>query len=83
MRHPYEKFIRLEIITLILAGVIGFIAVFQGFPIIMIFCLYLLAISIFSEALIYTNTFQTAQGMKQFAKAFLLILFATILLFQL
>lgn len=83
MRHPYEKFIRLELVTLVLVVVIGFISVFQGYPIIMLFCLYLLSISIFCEALIHMNTFRTTEGIKQFVKAFMLMLLTTILLFQL
>lgn len=83
MRHPYEKFIRLELITLVLVVIIGLISVFQGILIIMLFSLYLLAISIFCEALIAMNTHNTAEGAKQFVKAAMLMLVTTILLFQL
>ncbi len=83
MRHPYEKFIRLELITLVLVVIIGLISVFQGILIIMLFSLYLLSISIFFEALIAFNTHNTAEGAKQFVKAAMLMLVTTILLFHL
>ncbi|WP_164667535.1 hypothetical protein [Virgibacillus doumboii] len=83
MRHPYEKFIRLELLTLGLVVVTGLIAIFQGYLIIMFFSLYLLSISIFCEALIALNTPHSTEGVKQFAKAVMLLLITTVLLFQL
>lgn len=83
MRHPYEKFIRLELLTLGIVIITGVISIVKGYPIIMILSLYLLSISIFCEALIGLNTQRTTKGAKQFAKAFMLFLLTTVLFFQL
>lgn len=83
MRHPFEKFIRLELLTLAAAAIIGLIAIFQGYLLIIFFCLLLLAISIMFEGLIAMNTFHTSEGLKQFTKAVILILLTFFLFFKL
>ncbi|GAA0605648.1 hypothetical protein GCM10009001_23650 [Virgibacillus siamensis] len=83
MRHPYEKFIRLELFTLAAAVFIGLIAMFQGFLLIIFFCIFLLAVSMIFEGLIAMNTFHTTEGLKQFIKAAMLLLLTLVLFFQL
>lgn len=83
MRHPYEKFIRLELITLTFVVIVGLIAIFKGYLIIILFSLFMLAISILCEALIAINTYHTSEGVKQFIKAVMLLLLTAVLLFQL
>ncbi|HLR62854.1 MAG TPA: hypothetical protein VK097_10475 [Lentibacillus sp.] len=79
MRNQYEKYIRVELLTLALAVVIGLIAIVQGFVIIMLLCVYLLAFSIFCEGFLFLNTNRPADAIKQIAKAGMLMLLATIL----
>ncbi|WP_174614978.1 hypothetical protein [Virgibacillus ihumii] len=83
MRHPYEKFIRLELLTLAAAMIIGLIAIFQGYLLIIFLCIFLLAVSLVFEGLIAMNTFHTTAGLKQFAKAAMLLLLTIVLFFQL
>ncbi|WP_010531536.1 hypothetical protein [Lentibacillus jeotgali] len=83
MHNPYEKYIRIELLSLALAVVIGLIAIVQGYVIIMLLCVYLLAFSIFSEGLFLLNTNRSTEGIKQVAKAGMLMLLATILFFSL
>ncbi|WP_077329400.1 hypothetical protein [Virgibacillus siamensis] len=83
MRHPYEKFIRLELLTLAAAVIIGLIAIIQGYLLIVFFCLFLVAISMIFEGLIAMNTFHTTEGLKQFTKAAILLLLTFILFFKL
>lgn len=79
MRNQYEKYIRVELLTFALAVVIGLIAIVQGFVIIMLLCVYLLAFSIFCEGFLFLNTNRPADAIKQIAKAGMLMLLATIL----
>ncbi|SFE08344.1 hypothetical protein SAMN05216238_10834 [Lentibacillus persicus] len=81
MHNPYEKYKRMELITLALAVIIGLTAVVQGTAILMLFSLLLVAVSIFSEGLLQFNTNKAAEGIKQFVKAGILMLLAAILLF--
>ncbi|GGJ82989.1 hypothetical protein GCM10007063_01850 [Lentibacillus kapialis] len=83
MRNPYDKYIRMELLTLTLAVVIGLIAIVQGYVIIMLLCVYLLAFSILCEGFLFLNTNHSADGIKQVAKAGMLMLLATILFFSL
>lgn len=81
MRNPYENYIRMELLSLALAVVIGLIAIVQGYVMIMLFCLYLLAFSILSEGTFYLNTNKTPEGIKQFVRAGMLLVLATVLFF--
>ncbi|TFJ93409.1 hypothetical protein [Lentibacillus salicampi] len=82
MRNPYEKYIRIELLTLALAVVIGMIAIVQGYLLIMLFCVYLLAFSMFCEGFLHINTNHAVDGFKQFVKAGMLILIVTVLFFS-
>ncbi|CDO05106.1 hypothetical protein BN988_03689 [Oceanobacillus picturae] len=83
MRHPLEKIIRIELLTIALALVIGLISIIQGYLFLTIASLYLVAISFSCSALLEWQSHQTAQGAKHALRAFLIFLIATYLLFQL
>ncbi|GAB4074848.1 hypothetical protein GCM10028778_23510 [Barrientosiimonas marina] len=83
MRNPYENDRRMEMISLALAGIIGPIAIFKGYPVMILFCLFLLAFSILSEGLFYLHINKTPEGIKQFIKAGVLVLLITALFFRL
>ncbi|RYG71794.1 hypothetical protein EU245_12950 [Lentibacillus lipolyticus] len=82
MRNLYDKYIRMEHITLGLAVLTGIFAVIQGYAILMVCSLYMIAFSIFCDGVIYASTNNTAAGIKQFMKAGMVLLLSTILLFQ-
>lgn len=80
MRHPYEKFIRGELVAIGLAIFFGLIALIQGVFLLIVLCIYLIAASLVFDGLIALNSYNPTQGVKQLARSVLLILFATFLL---
>ncbi|WP_404455834.1 hypothetical protein [Oceanobacillus kapialis] len=80
MRHPFEKIIRIELLTIVLALIIGLISIIQGYLLLATCSIYLIAISFTCTALLDWKTNQTAQGAKHAARALLLFLLATYLL---
>lgn len=81
MRHPYEKFIRLELITIILVFILGIFAIIQSYILFIYLGLYLLVISLVFNALIEFHTYQTQEAMKHALRALLLFVFTTYLVF--
>jgi hypothetical protein len=82
MRHPHEKFIRLELLAILLAVIIGIIALLKGFLLVMVLTLYLITFSMIFGALVEWNTRQTNQAGVHFLQAALLFVFTTYLLFH-
>ncbi|WP_096272812.1 hypothetical protein [Paucisalibacillus globulus] len=80
MRHPYEKFIRGELVAIGLALLFGLIALIQGIFLLIILCLYCIAVSLAFDGLIGMNMRNQTHGVKQLVRALLLFLFATFLL---
>lgn len=83
MRHPFEKLIRVEILSIIGAGMIGIFMVFQGFILLMIISLYLLALSMIAEAIIKWHMNDKKQSAKQFSRSIILFILTTYLIFKL
>lgn len=83
MRHPYEKFVRLELITLILAIVAGIFVLIKGFIFLAIFVIYLIACGLFCEAMIELHTHNKNKAFKHSLQALLLLVFTTYIVFQL
>lgn len=83
MRHPYEKFIRLELIAIAAAVIIGLIALLKGFVLVIMIAMYLLVFSLISGALVEWNINQAAQAGKHLAQAVLLFIFITYMIFHL
>ncbi|GAA0436058.1 hypothetical protein GCM10008983_10870 [Lentibacillus halophilus] len=83
MRNVYEKYIRLEFVTLGLAIVTGIIAIMQGYVIMMTGSLYFIAASLFCEGVLHTSTNNAQDGIKQLIKAGMVAILSTIMLFQL
>ncbi|GGA63849.1 hypothetical protein [Ornithinibacillus halotolerans] len=81
MRHPYEKFIRGELVAIGLALLFGLIALIQGIFILIIIGLYLVSASLAFDGLIGMNMRNQVHGIKQLLRAGLLFIFATFLLF--
>lgn len=83
MTHPYQKFIRIVIFSIVFAIFIGIVALINGFLLLIILSLYLLIISLFFEAVILYMTFRRAEAGLHFLRVVLLFLFTTYVLFQL
>ncbi|MGY0694961.1 hypothetical protein ACW2QC_19715 [Virgibacillus sp. FSP13] len=80
MRHPSEKFIRLELIAILIAALVGVFALIKGFLFIIILALYLIALSMFSGAIVEWQTHQTNRAGKHMLQAILLFIFTTYLI---
>ncbi|GAB3048151.1 hypothetical protein [Virgibacillus ainsalahensis] len=83
MRHPYEKFMRIELIAIACVVLFGVIALIQGFLIFILLCFYLLALSIFCDAMILLYLHNPPQAGKQFLRAVMVFIFTTYLFFHL
>jgi uncharacterized membrane protein len=81
MRHPYEKYIRLELITIILVFVLGLFALIQSYILFIFLGLYLLVVSLILTALIEFHTYNTHEAIKHALRAILLFVFTTFLIF--
>lgn len=82
MRHPYEKFIRIELAAIALAILIGIIVLIKGYLILLFACFYLLVISLLSEAMIAWFTQNKVQSGKQIIRALIIFSLTTYLIFQ-
>lgn len=83
MRHPYEKYIRLELITLIIAVFAGIIVLIKGFLFLAIFLIYLVACALCCEAMIELNTHNRNNAFKHFLQAILILVFMSFIVFHL
>ncbi|MFZ3578546.1 hypothetical protein [Virgibacillus sp. DJP39] len=83
MRHPYEKFIRLELVSLCLAVLTGIIVLIKGFIFLAIFVIYLIAFGLCFEAMVEYHTHNQNKAFKHFIQATLLIIFMSYIVFYL
>ncbi|GLO67712.1 hypothetical protein M3E13_02355 [Oceanobacillus kimchii] len=83
MRHPYQKFIQMEVIGLVLSFLSGITALITGWVILLFFAVYLLVLSIVCDAIILMQTRRQSEAMKQAIRAFVLFLLITSMFFQL
>lgn len=83
MRHPYEKFIQLELLAIICAVVFGFFAMIQSYLFLILISFYLIAISLFLNAITYWYLRRTMDAFKQLVRALMLAFFITFIVFHL
>ncbi|MBP2076268.1 hypothetical protein [Oceanobacillus polygoni] len=83
MRHPYRKFIQIELISLFLALLFGLAALVLGYFIILFLAFYFIVLSILCDAMILLQTRHSVEAGKQVMRGIILFLFTTYLLFQL
>ncbi|MFD1064571.1 hypothetical protein [Oceanobacillus locisalsi] len=83
MKHPLEKFIRMEVLAMIAGLFIGVLAWITGWVLFLFLACYLFIGSMFSHALILLHTRRGSDGIKQALRAMLLFLFITSLFFYL
>jgi hypothetical protein len=84
MRQTYEKVMQLELISLGLSIILGFIALLQGSVLVILISFYFLAVSLLCDA--YSHQYTThrqLQGGKQIARACILVILSTALIFHL
>lgn len=82
MRHPFEKIIRIEIFSLIAAGVITILIIFQGFISLMVVPMLLLSLSMIAEAVIHWHMNQKEQAIKQASRSIILFVLVTYFIFN-
>lgn len=83
VHHPNDKLIQIELLSLILAIVIGTIAFIKGVFILIIAALFLIFCSLLSNALLLWHTFQHVNAYKQFARALAVFILTCWILFYL
>ncbi|MFA1822447.1 hypothetical protein ACDX78_20170 [Virgibacillus oceani] len=81
MRHPYEKYIRLELITIILICLLGLFAIIQSYILFIFLGLYLLTVNLILTALIEFHTYRAHEAIKHVLRAIFLFVFTTYLIF--
>ena len=83
MRHPHEKFIVTEIVSIVSAVFIGIIGFIKGYHFLIFIALYLIALSLFCDVFIKWSTHNKTQAIKQFTRAITILFITTYLLFKL
>lgn len=82
MRHPYEKFIRIELISMISAVLIGMIAFIKGYFTLIFICFFLIALSLIAEVIILWFTYQKIQAGKQLIRACIILILTLYLILK-
>lgn len=82
MRHPYEKFIRIELMSMVCAALIGIIVLLKGYLLFIFMCFLLIALSLLTEAMILWFTYQKIQGGKQLFRALIILMLTIYLMFK-
>lgn len=77
MKHPYEKFLQIEIIALATAIVISLFSIVQGYRVLPVFTFYFIFISLFFDALFSWITYQKTHAIKQFVRSVLVLILTT------
>ncbi|MGM8364739.1 hypothetical protein ACLIBG_04555 [Virgibacillus sp. W0181] len=83
MNHPYEKLIRIVLISIFFSLIFGVVAIIKGYLLLIFLGLYLLMVSLLFEAIILYTTFRRAEASLQFLRAIMLFLFITYLFLNL
>lgn len=82
MKHPYERFILAELVSISLAILIGLVALIKGVMILAFIALYCIAISFVCEGLIEWSKRQTLVAGKQLLRALAIIILASYLILK-
>jgi len=83
MHHQREKYYLGSLLSLGIAILVGSVAIFKSSYFFMIFCFYLLAISIISDALLLNMMFRKPEGLMQLIRGVVLIILVTFLFLKL
>lgn len=74
MRHPYVKYIKLELLTIVLALIFATLTIIYKKTVILLFTLCLLALSLLSEAAFLYFTNKKVEASKQAIRSLILLL---------
>ncbi|MUV37441.1 hypothetical protein JNUCC1_01247 [Lentibacillus sp. JNUCC-1] len=80
MNHPFEKLMKMELIALIVVLIVGTIAIAKGLFLLMIIGLYGIAASMIFSGMAAMSTRHPVTGIKQFLRAIILIILATLII---
>lgn len=83
MRHPYEKFIRIELFSIGLSVFIGIFAFIKSYTILMFICFYFISLGLVAEAIVAWSTYQKEQAIKSMIRAVVIFLISTYLFWYL
>jgi len=83
MRHPYEKFIRIELFAIGLSVFIGIFAFIKSYTILMFISFYFISLSLVAEAMVAWYTYHKEQAIKSVIRAVLIFLISTYLFWHL
>jgi len=83
MKHPYEKFMNIELVSILLSILVGVVAFIQGYLFLIFLALYLVVISLSCDALIKWYTHYKNEAIMQFVRSGMLFLLTTYLLLSL
>lgn len=81
MRHPHERYILAEIVLTVLAIICGLLAWITSFIFMLYLSIYCIAFSIVCEGIIALSISEIQHALKHAAKAVILLIIATCLLF--
>lgn len=82
MRRPVDKFLQVEALTLVFACLICLFALIKGFYLFVSLALYFIVVSLICEAIAKWKFIQKIDAGKQLARAVVIFILATYLLFQ-
>lgn len=82
MRHPYKKYVQIEMFSLFFAVFFGFVAIIRNYPLLIFMAIYCLSISFICETLILLVINQKTEATKQLIRAVALLIFTTYLVLK-
>ena len=82
MQHPSEKFIKIELASIVLAVFIFLFAIIQGYILGLFMALYFIAISIFCEGMVAFYMNNRISAAKQITRSLLLFFLTTFIFFR-
>lgn len=82
MKHPYEKFIRIELLALLSVVFLSIIAFIKAWVFLVVVSLFFIVFSLIAHALAEWHTHQRALAGKQLVRALFIFLLTIYLLFH-
>lgn len=83
MKHPYSTYVKVEVITIVLAILFGITAMLRNSSLLLLVSLLWIAISLICSALVEQVTFQQTKAIKIIVRAILLFIVTFFLIIQL
>jgi hypothetical protein len=83
MKHPYEKFIRMELLALLSVVFFIILTMIKGWVLLVFLSLFFIVISLICDGLALLHTHQKAPAAKQLARGLLVFVLTVYLLLRL